>query len=132
MSENNLLKQRIRNKLKRKFRHSIQPMDFRHLRGFHQRYPPTIPNLLGAGITPDDAFYIGEEWFKGVGSVIGLKPKKNINLQTTNWLEHKTHHTHSGLQKTLKFLNQFDKISVLDTPNKTVKNRVWRLLHGSN
>jgi hypothetical protein len=122
VNKKNLLKEKIKRKLKRK-------IDFRHLRYFKQRYPPIIPNILGAGMTTDDAYYLGEEWFKRAGSVIGIKPKENPQLKTIEWLEHKTHHTHSGFKKTTNFIKKFEKVSFIDTPTPVLKKRVWNLIH---
>ena len=58
-----------------------------------------IPTSV-ASAEPSDAFYLSERFLKGTGSAIGLKPKKNEMLQTTEWLAHKFHQTRSPLHHT--------------------------------
>jgi hypothetical protein len=58
-----------------------------------------IPVSL-ASAEPSDAFFLAEGFLKGTGSAIGLKPKKNELLATTQMLATKLHATRSPMRHT--------------------------------
>ena len=104
----------------------------------HHKYKPTIPTLIGAGLTPDDAFYFAEEGLRKGGrflgkKVLGYKKNRRIDrqnklLQTVKWLESKTHRTHSGFQKTQRWTHQKTKNGIIDVPYQKFKKRIKRLV----
>jgi len=136
MLRKNLLKERIRNKLQRKIKNRIDIVNFRKLRKY-PRYPTTIPSLSGVGLTVDDAYYLSEELLKKTGEFVGKKvygytkkesDRQNLLLKNLKWLEHKTHHIHSGYKKTINLMHQFEKIPVIDTPMPELRKKIYNLI----
>jgi hypothetical protein len=79
-----------------------------------------------ASAEPSDAFYLSEEILKGTGNAIGLKPKQNDLLKTTNWLAHTLHQTRSPMRHSwlvMKHLT-YHGHSYLETKNKILTKRL--------
>ena len=132
-----LLKVRIREKLRDRIKSKFKTIDFRKLKGHPQRYPAEIPLIHIGGLTPDDAFYISESFLKKTGEIIGKKvygytkkesDRQNALLKNVMWLEHKAHRIHSGFEKTIKLMNKFSKVPVIDTPMPQLRKKVWNLI----
>ena len=76
----------------------------------------------------NEPFYLAEKYYRTAGQVIGLRPKKNVQLQNLYWLERKMHRYHdTPYERTEKILKPYQNKSFLDTPFTKVRKRLKRL-----